>query len=241
MILTRPPFNGIRPAVASIPLTDLQLWLNPFSLSALSNGDPIGTWPDSSGHGNDATATLTARPTYNSSGGSNNQPFITFDGTSDGMTLPNFLTSFTAGHSFMVVKADNDPPAGNQSVHPMNQWGSDSQTSHYPFTDGSIYDAFGTTARKTVGNPATTLAQWNCYEALSKSGEWTAWLNGTQIFTTATNTVGFGTAPRLCATGVGQFFGGTAEEFIFYGADIGSTTIAAVKNYLSTTYALTIA
>lgn len=44
-------------------IAGLKLWLKADSL-ALSDGDPISTWPDSSGNGFDATAAGTLRPTY---------------------------------------------------------------------------------------------------------------------------------------------------------------------------------
>ncbi len=40
------------------PATGLKLWLKADAISGLSAGDPVGTWPDSSGNGFDATQTV---------------------------------------------------------------------------------------------------------------------------------------------------------------------------------------
>lgn len=51
-------------------------------ISGLSDGDPVSTWSDRSGSGNNATQTGTARPTFETAeqGG---QPVIRFDGSND--------------------------------------------------------------------------------------------------------------------------------------------------------------
>lgn len=104
----------------------------------------------------------------------------------------------TAGHTFFVVKVTSDPAA---SAATSGAWDNTSITdagtrnTHYPFTDGVIYETWGTSVRKTVGDPAAALTGWRVYEVITTSSEYTVKVDGTQIFTTGTNTVGFkGTA-----------------------------------------------
>lgn len=61
--------NASAPASVDAPaaISGLKLWLKPESLSALSNGDPVSTWEDSSGNGNNLSQTGAARPTYQTS------------------------------------------------------------------------------------------------------------------------------------------------------------------------------
>jgi hypothetical protein len=233
-------FGGAAGPTDPSTISDLQLWLHPRSF-ALSGGDPISTWADSSGNGRNATSSGTNRPTYRASGGSNNQPYAEFDGTTDQLDLPDFLTSYTAGHIFIVVKVANDPPSSN--VGPaVGEWSYlGGNQSHYPYSDGVIYDNWATSVRKTVGNPTPSLASWRVYEILSKSGNWTAWLDGTQIFNTGTNTVQFGTTPKIAVNSGLSRMEGNMHEIIFFSRDINSTEIATVKTYLAYWYALTIA
>jgi hypothetical protein len=58
-------------------ITGLKLWLKADSL-VLSDGDPVGTWADSSGNGNDATASGGDKPTYKTAI-VNGLPIVRFD------------------------------------------------------------------------------------------------------------------------------------------------------------------
>lgn len=108
------------------------------------------------------------------------------------------LSSLTAAHMFVVVYPDADPGIGGGTWWKLGNPGT---TDHTPFTDGVIYDSAGSTARKTVGNPTPSLAAPHVYDVISVSGEWTANLDGAQLFTTATNTVGWSATPTIGSTG----------------------------------------
>lgn len=225
--------------------TNMELWLRVSSMAGVSDGNPIAAFTDISGHGRHGTqSTESARATYHATGGSNNKPYASFDGN-DGYELPDFLTGFAAGRIFIVPRAANDPAASTATcIGPISSWssaGGGADNFLYPFTDGVIHDSFGSTVRHNTGNPTLSLTSWRLYEALSKSGTWTNWIDGTQHFTTGTNTVGWGVLPRIGFDGVGNSFLGDFHELIFFGADIDSTVIADVKSYLAAEYALTIA
>jgi len=55
-------------------------------ITGLSDTDPVSTWSDRSGNGNDATGSSTTRPTYetNEQGG---QPILRFDGSNDYLSI----------------------------------------------------------------------------------------------------------------------------------------------------------
>jgi hypothetical protein len=101
------------------------------------------------------------------------------------------------------------------------QFGTSVADDHVPFNDGNIYDGFGSTVRKTVGNVAPSMANWHLWNVTTAPGEYTARVNGLQVFTTATNTVAFHTACRL-GRGVGS------------NSDGGMTCIWLFDNKLST-------
>ncbi len=72
-------------------IAGLVLWLKADAITGLSDGDPITTWVDQSGEGNDATATGTTRPSYQTNE-LNGLPVARFDGVSDVMQIGSPLT-----------------------------------------------------------------------------------------------------------------------------------------------------
>lgn len=222
-------------------IANLELWLQPRSIG-VGDGNPISTWSDSSGNSRNATNVGTQRPTFRASGGSNNQPYVEFDGSDDTLVLPDFATGFTAGHIFYVVKIDNDPPGASGQAGPiMRASTTGGDPPHYPWTDGIIYDNWGSTSRKTVGDPTPALTSWRVYEVVSKSGGWTAWLDGTQLFTTGTNTVGFDSVLRIAVNQNGHRLDGGIHELIWYSAEKTGADKTTIKAYLSYWYGITIA
>src|SRR5262247_3533304 len=95
---------------SGIPTSGLEMWLKADAITGLVDNDPISTWADSSVNGRNATQSGTARPTYKVNI-INGLPVARFDGADDFFTLPNFLTAFSAGEIFLVIKLDNDPPS----------------------------------------------------------------------------------------------------------------------------------
>lgn len=219
-------------------LADLELWLKMSTLSGLSNDDQITTWSDSSGNGRNATGTGTVggvKPVYKTTGGPTGGPSVRLS-LDDGselrfFTLPNFLTSFTAGEIFIVCIAKADPGDGASSANgpPVGDWGSSVTGALYPFwSDSKIYEEFGTTVRKTALDPVTSLATWLCYNIRSAAGDFTYSINGAtstnDFFTTATNTVGWGTAPKVGAEAIGKYLHGSIVEVIFYSRILDDAT-----------------
>ena len=70
--------------------TDNILWLDANNLS-LNDGDPVSTWADTSGNGNNATQiSASNQPTFNTNV-LNGFPAITFDGSNDYLNLDNHI------------------------------------------------------------------------------------------------------------------------------------------------------
>lgn len=216
-------------------VTGCQLLLEANRLSAADN-DLIATWPDDSGNGRDATTSGTARPTYKTSV-VNSQPVLRFDGTGDMFALPNFLTGFTAGEVFVVLKLDADPPGADAQTG-LWRMGSAGDATHYPYTDGTIYDGFGATVRKTTVNPTPSLAgAFRTYNVSSASGSWTSRLDGTQIYTTGTNTVGWHTAPLLgTSNGSTYWLDGDLALVVLYNAVLSAGDRSDVYDLIQSTY-----
>lgn len=254
-LVVRSPYPSIAggPFGGGFGVSGVELWYDAYQLTGFAEDAEISTLTDFSGnarHGTGVAVSLGGgtKPTYKGSSGPNSRPCINFN--VGYFTVPDFMTGFAAGHAFAVVKINNDPPGPPgatgtaQCGSPMGHWTSDaSLDSLYPFTDGIIYEAFGSTARKTTVNPAPSLTSWRLYECRSASGAWSNHLDGTQLFSTGTNTVGWSTTPFIgrSIAGVTATLRGNIAEVIFFSRVLNSTEIASIKSYLTAKFALTIA
>lgn len=226
-------------------LTDLQLWLRAESL-ALNDNDEISTWEDESGNNRDVTgvASPTLKPIYRATDGPTGGPAVrcaTQSGGGGYFTVPNFLTSYTSGHAFVVVKSELDP-VGQDQPCPLGDWGSAGISFFLWTSDGGIYDDFGTSVRKTTGNPTPNMAsQFRVYENRSAAGAWSNWIDGGAHFSTGTNTVAWGTAPYIGRRAFdGRNFNGLICEIIFYNRVLSGGDLTTIYDYLEDKYGITL-
>ena len=120
----------------------------------------VSTWADQSGHGNNGEQTIDAvRLIYNATGGPDNLPWVAFDPVAlSHVTFGAAFAGLSAGEVLVVRKA-SDPASGvGLDVGSFWSFGTSVSTDAVPFSDGVIYDGFGSTTRQTAGNPATSLA-----------------------------------------------------------------------------------
>lgn len=226
-------------------LTGLELWYDAAQLTGFSENQEISTLTDFSGNARHGTGFAVplgggTKPTYKGSAGPNSQPCMNFFiGYFD---VPNFMTAFTAGNVFAVVRINADPPASTGICgSPVGHWTADAALdSLYPFTDGIIYESFGSTVRKTTVNPTPSLTSWRLYEIRSAAGAWSNHLDGTQLFSTGTNTVGWSTTPYIgrSLAGITATLQGDIAEVIFFSRVLDDTTErkVVIHTYLNTKY-----
>ena len=166
-----------------------------------SDNDAIQTWTSRTGI-NDATqATLAARPTYkvNTSGG---QPTLRFDGNDSMGFSGNIISGTPDGFAAFVYKVDTDPPTDVFLTGPvLGDFGTAGSANHWPFNDGVIYDDFGTTDRKTAGNPTPSLSSFCIISQHSAANDFVININGSQFYSTATNTVGWSNTQLIGLSG----------------------------------------
>lgn len=190
--------------------------------------DELGKWGDKSGNARHATQNTATR-----------YPYLRSDGiefTAQWFDIASSLSALTAATVFIVVKIDSDPPGGGGAS---GLWAlGNSPTTHFPYIDGTIYDDFGSSARKTTVNPATDLTGWNNYSVTTASGEWTSRLNGTQLYTTASNTVAWNGGHLLGKSGSAIFLDGKIREFLIYDSALNSTNRGLVETYLRSKWTL---
>jgi len=107
-----------------LPTVDLTflptLWLKADAIVGLADADPVATWPDSSGYGNDlAQATSGNRPLYKT-GILNGKPAVLFDGANDYLSsaalLSALLAAGGAGTVYVVARANSPGGDPDQTI-----------------------------------------------------------------------------------------------------------------------------
>lgn len=217
-------------------------WLMDSTNVTVTGGTAVTGVTDKSGNGRNLTELSSAtRPIFEATSGSfSNIDCIRLN--TDGATHWDFLnmpdmSALTAGHIFMVCKLDADP--GAQGRAGLWSIGTGAGSNFYDNPgDSTIYDAFGSNARKTTGAFATTITNIHIYEAISTGSEWTNRNNGTQIFTTATNTVGFKNAPVLGGNGADVGMLGRIGEVVMCSAKLSVADRASLISYFNTRYGI---
>lgn len=236
--------EGSVAASTAVPSTLPQIWAwwEPSREAGLSDGDPITTLTDQTGGGRNWTqSNASFKPNYKT-GILNGLACARGEGFHSSVAQfwngPS-LAGLTAAHVFCVVKCDTE--AVGTVDNGLWHLGTDSSSNnHYPWIDNSIYDGTMATARKTVGaHTGQTLTSWRVAEVISTSSEWTFKLDGTQRFTTATNTVSGHAAPYLLRNN-----GGDAIKGYFAGMYLASakmtTDRATLIGYINDRFALTV-
>lgn len=229
----------------------LELWLkgdagvftdDAASTPATNNGDVIAVWQDQSGNARHATQTVNGnRPTLDVTVGLGGKNVIDFaSASSHFLNLPNFLTGFTAAEVWIVMKPAADPPAS--SAAGIWKFGSDTTNADfYTWTDGSAYIGFGTTVRKSAGNPAISIAAWHVLRVLSAASDYKVWTTPDDVllFSTATNTVGWTTTPTLgrsTGSSVNYHLNGKIAEIFIYSQARSTAERAALMAYIAGRY-----
>jgi hypothetical protein len=239
------------------------LWLRADQGITFGSGSlGVQAWADLSGNGNDfSNATLANQPNWLPSSTINGQPAVQGNGTSSFLQATKFTdkimsgtlaaktlnTTPSAAERIMVARSANDPSSGFESgLESVFQqyWcgGGGDAGSLLPYTDGNIYDNFGSTTRPAMsGHPAGGCASPFIYDSYSAASDWRAYFNGnpTPFFTTNSNTVAFfnNVAPFLFSWTT--FYSTmTIAEWIVYNRVLGTDERKAVSGYLGSRYAI---
>lgn len=219
-----PPFSP-----SDIP--GLRLWLKG-DAGLVTVAGRLQTWQDQSGSGNDFDAPAT-------------RPFLAGQAI-NGVPAVGFVASLltrlawnpsnpTAAEMFIVKQNDNDAT---------NIWGlyefSPDDSDYLPFVDGSTYDGFGSTTRKTLGVlPDAKLP--HIYNVKTDTNLWSAYTNNGLSFTTATNTVGWSAALAIGGNiGVTTYTGRIGEMLVYGAGVLTAPQHAQVVQYLATKWGIAI-
>lgn len=208
-----------------------------------ADGDTVDNWYDASENANHGTAGPTP-PTFATNVFGNSMPGVHFDAHAYISYVVGFFTGLTAAEVFVVMKRDVSPPPNSGARGFWYFSNEPSNPAQVPTDTGVIWDGFGSTVLKNTGVTWTGGTSAHIYNVSSGAGAWTNRLDNVQLYTTATNTVGFNvTWARLGA----DFSGGTSPTYYYVGYfaelivfDRVLTTIErdTVYNYLSAKYAI---
>ena len=224
------------PALTS--LSGLRLWLDA-GAGVTSSGGVVSQWNDQSGAGfNASQGTSSARPSLVSSV-INSRPVVHFNGTSNFLTLGNFMSGASAGDMYLVLRASTTRPT--QHAAPWDF--SVSYGSQYPSANNHIYDGFGSTTQQDVGIPSQTITNFHVYNARSAASLWKASMDGSQLVSKTTNTVSFRSNPYMgaIASYPTYFFAGDLAEMIVFDHLLTDPQRATIGQYLNQKYALVLA
>jgi hypothetical protein len=216
------------------------LWLDADDSPTITiTSGAVSQWDDKSGNGRNATqGTAAARPVV-SSGGLGGLDVVVFDGTDDQMGISSIPTGQSAYAIYAVLRNDQDPPSNAAQSGIWNFTGDTSMStrnSHHPFTDSNLYHNFGSTTRKSVGNPTPSLSSAHIFNVDSAASSWVARLNGTQIFSTGTNTVGM---QSTCYIGLSdivdsnRFYDGAYAEVVLVTSVLSQSDREKMEGYLA--------
>ncbi len=153
------------------------------------------------------------------------------------------MSGLTAGEIFIVVKTAAYPSGGSAGgSFWSNSTGGDSL---YPYSDGNIYESWGSITRAGPLTPGVPLNVFRLYNVVMTAANALIFLDGTNIYTyTASSAVGFGSVSKLGRAenpGAGNTFSGDIAEVVQYSAQCSAPDKATTKAYLATKYSLTVA
>lgn len=101
------PLLLLKPAFSPAKLAGLSLWLSADRIAGLADGDPVSTWSDLSGQGNNATQSTTAAKPLYKTGIVAGRPAVLFDGVDDWLALTAAVASVLTSDAktvFAVVR-----------------------------------------------------------------------------------------------------------------------------------------
>lgn len=214
----------------------LIVWLKADAIQGLNNNDPCPNWGDSSGVGNNF-GSLAFNPTYHTAQ-INGLPAIYYPlsvNTGHQMAASWQGGTPTAGECFAVCKADADP-GGSASSGGIWRFGTAGTQDHITLNDGHTYLGWGRTTRPDIGDLTPDFAGWRRLNIWSATNDYSFQVDAVNVYSTASNTVGFTAQPQLSDGGV--LYVGHIAEYIQYNRKLSGGERTAVDNYLKGKYGL---
>jgi hypothetical protein len=200
-----------------------------------SHDGSVQQWNDQSGNGNHWTQpTSNARPRLDSTNTLNGFNVLNFQsnaGPAECFVTPS-IAAFTAGELWLVIKAD-----ANNGGNGFHTAGNSGTSLHYQWSDGNIYDAWGSTTRFGM---AASVNSWKVYRVYSAATKWRAFHTGSALIAEQTVTVSFSglTAPSIGNNSSGNRLGGRIAEAAIFDAQLSGGDATTVLSYFQTRFSI---
>lgn len=211
-------------------ISDLVMHLDASTINGLSNNDPIDTWTDISGSGNDVTqGTATQQPLYTTNI-SNGLPAVRFDG---GQWLRNDVTYNQPGQMFVVYRQDNATSQTNNEVLFDGRAGEAAGNIIFMelWESGSTWRMF-TSDSFSFLDPGAAADDFGIINALYNTSSSVVSFNGTQL---DTGDVGSGQLRGLTLgadRNDGRPFNGYIAEVLYFDRALTSSEEEEIEDYL---------
>jgi hypothetical protein len=257
-----PIINPASPEADPALISGLVSWFKADAITGLSDGDPISTWPDSSGNGWNATQSGDQRPIWRETAGPNGLPTVEFDGTDDCLNIASGMAASwnaATGSTIFAVATINPALTGPQCVLAVGVNGAVASGPGRFFFNarggvenrwryGSrIGDDFADNHPRMVGglanNTDSIVCAWHsCADRevrIYQDGGLKSinYGHGTGGNFASTNS-GFRTLGAFDANGATELLDGTIAEVIVYNRPLTLSEIAGVTAYLRSKYAI---
>lgn len=235
-------YRSLEAQIAAIP--GRYVWLRSDSGITDVSGK-ASVWADRSGAAVSVTqGTDSKRPLIYDGGGANNRPYLRFgDSAASYMGFASGVLQTLAGvnnavECYMVFSRDSDPAViGNGGLHSMRGV---ALGSHIPYINGEVYDAFFTNTRHTAGTISGLTANCCCYGVASSTTGWRNSLNGTELYSTGSNSY-----TVLATTGIGAsadddttYLQGRFYEVLLFNRWLTAGQRAKIQQYVAARYGI---
>ncbi len=200
---------------------DLLTWLKADAITGLNDGDPVGTWPDASGNGKDATQTTSWRRPIYATNQVNGLPALKFDAFNDGM-----VTSANPPKSSTII-----------AVYKSNA-GASGKTLNggFSYFIGPYVSFYRNYTGAFVTGPGVTSGRWLIH-TIRQGSRAELFIDG--VANGSTNRTANPGNILLAGSGTyGQKLDGSISEVLVYSRTLTDTELADVHAWLQARYAI---
>jgi hypothetical protein len=213
---------------APTQLSGCVLWLRADMGITLSSG--VSAWGDQSGAGNGfSQATRGSQPGFSASGGPNGTPYVSFNGTSSGMSSSAPVTGITQNWTQFALLQNNNLTTPSQIIFATgltNGWGFDNAS-------GSRGVLNLGTGAQTFGSATSNWELWTNWDTSGVNT--TCHVNGSAVTSTGNISPGAGTGGSTLGAdngGASNWWYGNLGELIVYNRTLTANEIAHVEAYV---------
>lgn len=194
-----------------------------------ADNDPVGFMRDITGNGHNAIQVdATKRPVLDIAGSTKSIEYNATAQTHFVFSGGNATSGWTSGTVLFAAKNIT----GNTGTLIGDEFGSSTMQCHYPYSDNNIYHDWLSTTRKSFVKPAGMDA-WHTGDFRSAANNWRYAKDGTDVHTTASNTVGLGTSHKL---GRSAHYNGFGGRIIGINRVLTGDDLVNARNWIAGTY-----